>query len=355
MIAIFHSLALLRIAALVVLVAGLAGGPGLVAAQPAAPAAAPDISKGLLWRIDQEGTTRGYLFGTIHLAHPQVSTPGPHVLQAMAASDAVVTELAMDADHLQGAAAALLLPPGQSLKSIVGGEVFRELLPAMAGRGIPEELVERLRPFAVIALLVIPPGSDQPPLDGVIYYLGQRLGKRVAGLETLEEQVRLTDSLDPVTSRVVIGELLRLQALIPGLVTQLIEAYSDEDLRRLEELSDSGLPMSAQALELQRRFNRRLVDERNHTMADRMEALFRQGVSFVAVGALHLPGEEGLLRLLQRRGYRLTRVVPGASVTGGDVLHGAGVARVSVPAQPADQPSRSSMSARIRSGRVAGP
>jgi len=50
-----------------------------------------------------------------------------------------------------------------------------------------------------------------------------------------------------------------------------------------------------------------MIEQRNVIMADRMEPLLQQSRTFVAVGALHLPGAGGLLMLLEQRGYRVTR------------------------------------------------
>src|SRR3546814_6279161 len=55
------------------------------------------------------------------------------------------------------------------------------------------------------------------------------------------------------------------------------------------------------------RLKQRLVDERNRVMAARILPLLRDGGAFVAIGAAHLPGEEGVLARLAERGYRLTR------------------------------------------------
>jgi uncharacterized protein YbaP (TraB family) len=43
-------------------------------------------------------------------------------------------------------------------------------------------------------------------------------------------------------------------------------------------------------------------------MVERMDGLLQEGDAFVAVGALHLPGRQGILQLLADRGYRVTRV-----------------------------------------------
>ena len=59
---------------------------------------------------------------------------------------------------------------------------------------------------------------------------------------------------------------------------------------------------------LAREFQRRLIVDRNQRMAERMEPWLKQGGAFIAVGALHLPGEQGLIRLLRQRGYSV-RVV----------------------------------------------
>jgi hypothetical protein len=60
--------------------------------------------------------------------------------------------------------------------------------------------------------------------------------------------------------------------------------------------------------ELGKLFQSRIVDERNLRMVDRLHEPFAEGGLFVAVGALHLPGEKGMLRLLEQRGYKIVRL-----------------------------------------------
>jgi uncharacterized protein YbaP (TraB family) len=55
-------------------------------------------------------------------------------------------------------------------------------------------------------------------------------------------------------------------------------------------------------------FDQRLLYDRNARMLERMQLQLKTGAAFIAVGALHLYGEKGLLNLLERDGYRLTRV-----------------------------------------------
>src|SRR3546814_18781858 len=57
-----------------------------------------------------------------------------------------------------------------------------------------------------------------------------------------------------------------------------------------------------------RAYKKAFMDDRNHRMVESLVPLLERGKAFVAVGAAHLPGEEGLLHLLEQQGYRITRV-----------------------------------------------
>jgi uncharacterized protein YbaP (TraB family) len=51
-----------------------------------------------------------------------------------------------------------------------------------------------------------------------------------------------------------------------------------------------------------------IVDQRNLTMLERMKSRLKEGNAFIAVGALHLPGERGLLKLLEQEGFKVTAI-----------------------------------------------
>ena len=85
---------------------------------------------------------------------------------------------------------------------------------------------------------------------------------------------------------------------------QLIELYLQRDLAGLAALNER--PHDDEALF--KALMERTLYRRNRRMAERMQAPLKQGGAFIGVGALHLPGEQGLLSLLQARGYRVSRV-----------------------------------------------
>ncbi len=53
---------------------------------------------------------------------------------------------------------------------------------------------------------------------------------------------------------------------------------------------------------------KRLLTDRNYIMADRMQSILQKGNAFIAIGAMHLPGEEGVLSLLNKQGYKIHSV-----------------------------------------------
>jgi len=82
----------------------------------------------------------------------------------------------------------------------------------------------------------------------------------------------------------------------------LTRAYLDRDLERLLRIGYESLDPRG----MTEGFADRLINERNVRMIDRLQPLLRRGKVFIAVGALHLPGDGGILALLEGRGYRVT-------------------------------------------------
>jgi uncharacterized protein YbaP (TraB family) len=120
----------------------------------------------------------------------------------------------------------------------------------------------------------------------------------------MEEQIGIFDTMSEEDQIALLRETLDAQPQMPALFEDLIRAYLAQDLdalmARSERYLQDGDPRLA-AL-----FREAAVDSRNRRMAERLEPLLDQGGWFVAVGALHLAGEGGILHLLEERGYQIT-------------------------------------------------
>lgn len=267
---------------------------------------AGEFSYGLLWKLEGNDSPASYLFGTMHSDDPDVVSLPPTVQKVFDQAQDVTLEVVLDADSLMAMATALLLEEGQTLESIIGPGLYSRTVNVVAQQGLPEILLARMKPWAVAVTLMTPPSDNGRVLDLELYRQAIRQGKQVSGLETVDEQMGLFDTLSRQDQIALLEDTLDQLPQIETMLLELRTAYLDRDLDRLVALNNASLKDSDPRLV--EMFNRMIVIERNHRMADRMEHRLRQGRQFIAVGALHLPGEEGLLNLLKQRGYTVSRI-----------------------------------------------
>jgi uncharacterized protein YbaP (TraB family) len=274
---------------------------------PAATARADtDISHGLLWEISKPGQQSSWLFGTIHSEDPDVvKLPAP-VRLAFDASNSVVLEILMDADAMKYSSTAMLMLDGRTLVDLVGMPLYTKVAAAIATRGVPELVLNRMKPWAAAVTLSTPVLETGEVLDRVLYQDAVTQGKVLHGLETMQEQLDLFDSMPEADQIVLLKDAVDNFEALDAMQAELLSAYKQRDLGRLLAINDASMQRGDQRLADD--FQRRLVDDRNQHMAERMQPYLQQGRAFVAVGALHLPGKAGLLERLQQQGYTVTRV-----------------------------------------------
>lgn len=267
------------------------------------------FERGLLWKIESPDAPPSYLFGTMHSEDPAVlHLPGP-VRRVFEGASGVTLEVVLDPGALLMMTSAFMLSDGSTLEKHVGTPLYRRAVAAMAGYGMPEMMVAAMKPWAVAVTLMTPPGETGMVLDVMLYQEALSAGKPVDGLETPLEQLAVFDALPEDDQIALLKDALDNLDSVQRMLNRLKSAYLARDLRRLVEISDAAMaslrdsnPQGA------RRFNDRLIIERNQRMAERLPSRLGKGGQFIAVGALHLPGEEGLLALLSRQGYRVSVV-----------------------------------------------
>lgn len=132
-------------------------------------------------------------------------------------------------------------------------------------------------------------------LDAYFMQYCYNSGKSFFGLETLDDQLSLLEGrMDYAPS---------FNALEAMMVSQerILKLYLDGDINGLDKLMRTGLAVYPDLYE-------DLIVGRNYIMADGIDTLVRQHRLFIAVGAGHLAGEEGIINLLRKKGYRVRRV-----------------------------------------------
>lgn len=299
--------------------------PPAVQAELRARADAVPYPRGNLWRAERDGAVI-HLAGTKHVGDarlaPVLSRLGPLV----AAADLLLVEVTeAEEAALQTAIAAdpalafSTAPP--TLRDQLADDDWALYAAAMAERGVPGIVAARFRPWLAFVTLSLPaclmpaPGQAPPSLDRQLIAEARAAGVPVAALEghealfALFEVLSAAESLDAL--RVMLGQEARAEDQFETLAT----LYFAGEHRLIWEFSRGWLPEAARDLwpperlePLYDRLEEALLVRRNRAWAPTILAEADRGTVFVAVGAAHLSGHDGLLDLLDRAGFRLTRL-----------------------------------------------
>lgn len=284
----------------------------LAPAQPDAAAAGElPYGKGLLWRVQKDGGPASYVLGTMHTTDPRLRDLPPEIDRAITESRTLAFELIETPAGAEKLSRAMQLPEGRRLQDIIGDRLFQRTAEAVAPLGIPPQGLQRFKPWALSLFLIYPQieivrlSQGEPAFDTWLQAEARRRGKTLQALESYEEQIEVFNGMGEAEQIAMVTDMLADHANIEARFNRMFRAYLKGDIAVLmAEASDvSGVSDVAAA----ERFKARLIDDRNRIMAARIAPLLRDGGAFVAVGAAHLPGEEGILARLAARGYRVTR------------------------------------------------
>ncbi len=281
---------------------------GTAAAEPCYdPCWEPCWEQGLLFRLEPAlaEAQPSWLFATIHSDDARVTQLPAAVERAFDQAGQVVLELVPDAAMMETSRSMMLLAPEARLSALLPQPLYQELVRVLGGRGMPPAAVDRLQPWAALLVLSMPPASGQPVLDAVLYQRALQADKPIQGLETIEQQLAVFDALSLEDQVRLLEATLSQREQLPAIFTALVEAYLARDLGELMRL---GRTLVAQDPALDARLRRALLVDRNQRMFQHLQPMLAEGACFVAVGALHLPGDHGLLQRLDRAGFDVVRV-----------------------------------------------
>lgn len=266
-------------------------------------ARAPD--RGPLWRITRDGHS-SYLFGSLHIGKPDWAYPGPALRAAWAATDVLAVELdpADVGAQLAAAGPPVPLPPA------LAGRVAAQARAAC----LSPELLSPLPAMLQLSLLTL----MEARREGFDAGFGQDLmllawaraeGRPVQSLETVAEQLAALQPDAAELDGVVDGALQQLQrGRLRAPLRKLAEAWRRGDLAAL---ADYPRWCGCADTPAERAWLRRVNDDRNAPLADRIAALHGAGQRLlVAVGALHMSGPQALPRLLAQRGFTVDALRP---------------------------------------------
>ncbi len=300
-----------RLGACLVLVA-LWDGPAQAALQcrplALAPASRPlpgRFDRGLLFRIEAPGARSSHIYGTIHVGDQRVLDAVRQAYGPFEGSRHFVMESVLDESGMRAFSKLSVYEDETRLREVLGPDLYQATAALLAGHGIPAEALNRMRPWAAYMTLNMPPPTGSLPLDLVLMERARGRGMGVHGLESVEEQAQALGQLALEDQRGLLQDAVCQYHRLQDELEQMTALYLQRDLGGLMALAARYQDIAGGRY---KRLFEGLLVQRNRRMVERMEQYLSAGEAFIAIGALHLAGEHGVLAQLEAKGYRLTVV-----------------------------------------------
>ncbi len=263
----------------------------------------------LLWKVTGNGLQKpSYIFGTYHFLSNGFVDTLQAVKNAYAASDAVVGELVIDST-IQGPIMEASVLKGTTLQKLLHDTLYTKTATWFKEEGGLDLIrLNELNPLTIITVgLAIthqkyfPNKPGEVQLDTYFQDLGRKDGKKIIGLETIQMQVNaMFNQLTLARQVEILNDSFKEKDGLRSAIAVMNDAYIRNDLNALHLL------MYAETYKPEEM--KPLLEDRNNYWMQQLPKLMKEQSLFVAVGALHLVGETGLVQQLTRQGYTVEPV-----------------------------------------------
>ena len=259
-----------------------------------------------LWKISGNGLEQpSYLFGTMHILCD--ATLSNKVKKALDETSQLVLELDMDDPEMQSQMVkSMFMSDNKTLKDFVDDKEY-QLIDSLfiKNLGMSVKMMERVKPFFLSASFY--PTLLDCPIESIeeeLMKIAKKQKEEVIGLETFQFQLKVFDEI-PYKEQV--KDLVRSAkdnlASDKANTIKMMQVYKDEDINGLlKMISDDTDSYMSKNMD-------KLLDDRNKNWIPKIKALSKEKPTFFGVGAGHLAGENGVIKLLRKAGYTVTPVM----------------------------------------------
>lgn len=264
-------------------------------------------AKSFLWKV-QAGPRVMYLAGSVHALSADVYPLSPAFEQAFAASDTLVEEINLEQTGLLSLGPMLLskamYQDGRTFHQAVSKETADLVVKHLKAMPMAAEMIRPMKPWMVMLLLSamqVQQAGLNPNLglDKHFFDRAAAAGKTVIGLETAESQIDRFDQMPESLQEQMLRSTLEELDVQNSELATIVSAWRRGDATTLERdllTAFKKYPAAYQSL---------IVERNNNWMPQLEKCLARTTPCMVVVGAAHLIGPDGLLTLLQGKGYRI--------------------------------------------------
>lgn len=265
----------------------------------------------LLWKVSGNGLKKpSYLFGTHHLIPIQFLDSVPGLYKSFNECETVVGEMMMNnIEAFAKIQQASLMPEHIRMKDLLNDSdyilVDKELKSVMK-LGLKE--LSSMNPTLILTLYEMElfkkstGYNEDTQSDSYFQLVAAEKGKEILGLETIDEQIAVlfgNGSLQRQADLLV--ESVHQKYKVLNDIKQINQLYKNGKIEKLYDLSSNR----GDIMDMTKDEFERLVDKRNKNWVVQLPQLLTSSSCFIAVGALHLGGKNGLIKLLEKEGYKV--------------------------------------------------
>ena len=258
--------------------------------------------KGLFWKLESPTGITSYLFGTMHTDDNRVADMTPKMLDAMKSVDTFV----MEAEPAQDPS--IFLMKDADLTTMLTQAEFDQVRQLADFHVMHMGAAMQMKPWLLAVVFDLPKPQTEFAQDNLLMTKSEDFGKEIKGLESSQEHFSIMDAFSIDEQMVMLRAVLkRTQTQKEADFERLIKAYLNGDSDKIsaldEKITGGMLPKALWA-----KMRSKLLDERNVVMAQRSIAAANEKPVFVAVGASHLAGDNGLIAAFKKAGFKLSLV-----------------------------------------------
>ena len=267
--------------------------------------------KTFLWEISGNGLKESsYLFGTYHLLNSEYLEMLPKVKKALDDAAGVMLEVDADSMAMMQAMMPAMMMKDTVLSDLLDSAEYSLLIASLSSAvPIPPQVIDRIKPAILYVMIGVQHAQEAnpklaeykgSPMDFHFAKEARSNGKPVFGLETINEQVDL----------LLNQHSLQKQA---DVLMNYVKKDKEETLEESRKLTRIYLDNEFnEILPLMKRYAKEygedlavMLDDRNKRWIPAIEETINKQSVFIAVGAAHLPGENGVIQLLRDKGYKI--------------------------------------------------
>lgn len=260
----------------------------------------------LLWEISGKNLKQpSYLFGTFHLMCKEDINFSANLQAAMKAADEVYFEMDLDDPaNTLGALFLMNMKEGTTLKDLYTEEEFARLNNFFKDSlSMPMAMLQKMKPLFLEALLY-PKLMDCKNMSGIeqeLLAMAQKDKKEIKGFETMAFQARVFDSIPYKTQASSLLKTIDSLSTYKVYFAKMLEVYKTQKIDSIQSLFSESEYGQAENMDI-------LLTKRNQNWVEQLKTILKTKSVFIAVGAAHLVGDDGLITLLRKEGYTLTPI-----------------------------------------------